>query len=228
MTDHNAVPTVITGDYIDAAWLNQYIKDNFNAIFQGLAAVGSMAYAIDANTVGELVKPLVDSYLKNTSAGALSWVPATDVGLPTGATIPFAGSSAPTGYLVCDGSAVNRTTYAALFAVIGTTWGVGDGSTTFNLPDLRGRAVIGVGTGTGLTARALAALVGEENHVLTAAENGPHSHTYSARLSNQNTTGGAQAAAFTSTTTPDTSTSGSGTPHNNMQPSAAMNYIIKT
>jgi microcystin-dependent protein len=52
--------------------------------------------------------------------------------------------SAPTGYLLCDGSAVSRTTYAALFAVVGTTFGVGDGSTTFTLPDYRGRTPIGV------------------------------------------------------------------------------------
>lgn len=51
----------------------------------------------------------------------------------------FAGTSAPTGWLLCDGTAVSRTTYAALFAVISTVYGVGDGSTTFNLPDGRGR-----------------------------------------------------------------------------------------
>ena len=63
----------------------------------------------------------------------------------------FAGATPPSGWLICDGSAVSRTTYATLFAAIGTTWGTGDGSTTFNLPDLRGRAPIGAGTGSGLT-----------------------------------------------------------------------------
>lgn len=57
------------------------------------------------------------------------------VSAPTGAVMAFAGSSAPEGWLVCDGSAVSRTTYADLFAVIGTTYGSGDGSTTFNLPN---------------------------------------------------------------------------------------------
>ena len=75
----------------------------------------------------------------------------------------FAGSTAPTGWLMCDGSAVSRTTYATLFSVIGTTWGSGDGSTTFNLPDLRGRAPVGAGTGSGLTARSLAAKGGSQN-----------------------------------------------------------------
>ena len=59
----------------------------------------------------------------------------------------FAGDTPPTGWLICDGSAVSRTTYATLFAAIGTKWGTGDGSTTFNLPDFRGRAPIGVTSG---------------------------------------------------------------------------------
>ena len=63
--------------------------------------------------------------------------------MPTGAVLPYAGSSAPTGFLLCDGSAVSRTTYANLFAVIGTTYGAGDGSTTFNLPNFKGRVGVG-------------------------------------------------------------------------------------
>src|SRR5688572_13618888 len=63
--------------------------------------------------------------------------------LPVGTVFPYAGGSAPDGYLLCDGSAVSRTTYAALFTAIGGNYGAGDGSTTFNLPDLRGRVVAG-------------------------------------------------------------------------------------
>jgi len=59
--------------------------------------------------------------------------------MPTGVVLPFAGLSAPSGWLACDGTAISRTTYATLFAAISTSYGVGDGSTTFNLPDLRGR-----------------------------------------------------------------------------------------
>lgn len=62
---------------------------------------------------------------------------------PVGAVMAFARSTAPTGWLKCNGAAVSRTTYAALFSAIGTTWGNGDGSTTFNLPDLRGEFVRG-------------------------------------------------------------------------------------
>ncbi len=72
---------------------------------------------------------------------------------PVGTVLPFAGSSTPLGYLPCDGSAVSRVTYADLFASIGTTFGIGDGSTTFNVPDLRGRVAMGDGQGSGLTNR---------------------------------------------------------------------------
>lgn len=67
---------------------------------------------------------------------------------PSGSISSYAGSSIPTGYLDCDGSAVSRTTYADLFTAISTTWGIGDGSTTFNLPDLRNAHLRGVGTST--------------------------------------------------------------------------------
>lgn len=64
-------------------------------------------------------------------------------GVNTGLIVPWSAASTPTGFLDCDGAAVSRTTYAALFAVISTTYGVGDGSTTFNLPDLTDRTIVG-------------------------------------------------------------------------------------
>lgn len=66
--------------------------------------------------------------------------------LPTGSIIPFAGSNIPAGYLLCNGVAVSRTSYAGLFGVISTLYGTGDGTTTFNLPDLRDRFLEGAGT----------------------------------------------------------------------------------
>ncbi len=59
--------------------------------------------------------------------------------MPTGVILPYGASNAPNGWLLCDGSAISRTTFANLFAIVGTSFGTGDGSTTFNLPDLRGR-----------------------------------------------------------------------------------------
>jgi microcystin-dependent protein len=101
---------------------------------------------------------------------------------PTGGVVDFAGPVAqiPTGWLLCDGSAYSRTTYATLYTALGgagSVWGQGDGSTTFNVPDLRGVVTIGQGTGVGkLTPRALGATGGEENHTLTPAELAAHAH----------------------------------------------------
>lgn len=81
--------------------------------------------------------------------------------VPVGTIIMHGASTAPIGLLDCDGAAVSRTTYADLFAVIGTTWGIGDGATTFNLPDLRGEFVRGWDDGRGIdTGRAFASSQG--------------------------------------------------------------------
>lgn len=90
---------------------------------------------------------------------------------PAGIIMPFAGTVAPQGYLFCDGSAVSRTTYATLFGVIGTTFGAGDGSSTFNLPDLSGRVPLGVSQ-----AHALGSTGGSETVTLTESELPAHVH----------------------------------------------------
>ena len=80
-----------------------------------------------------------------TSTGsAIAWAPA---GVPAGSMMQYAGAAAPSGWLLCNGAAVSRATYAALFAVVGTAYGVGDGSTTFNLPNMAGRYAIGINSG---------------------------------------------------------------------------------
>ena len=72
----------------------------------------------------------------------------SDPVMPAGVILLYGGTSAPTGWLLCDGSAVSRTSYAALFAVIGTSFGIGDGSTTFNLPNFTNRFPYGASAGT--------------------------------------------------------------------------------
>ena len=98
-------------------------------------------------------------------------------GSPVGTIISYSSITLPAGWLLADGSAVSRTTYSALFAVTGTSFGVGNGTTTFNLPDCRSRFILGNGKSGTLTNRVFATSGGEEAHALTSAENGPHTHT---------------------------------------------------
>ena len=147
---------------------------------------------------------------------------------PTGTMMPFAASTVPSGWLLCDGSAVSRSTYAALFALIGTSYGVGNGSTTFNLPDLRGRAPIGAGQGNGLTNRALAATGGEETHLLSTAEMPAHAHKVRwATAAGGSASQYAPGSGLGGTDYEIDANEGGGGAHNNMQPWLALNYIIK-
>jgi microcystin-dependent protein len=103
--------------------------------------------------------------------------------VPAGLIFPYAGISTPTGYLFCDGAPLSRTTYARLYSAIGTLWGAGDGTTTFNLPDLRGMFLRGTGTnGSGTSAGAVGPAVGGYvadtylNHTHDVTDPG-HTHT---------------------------------------------------
>lgn len=109
---------------------------------------------------------------------------------------PVTAGSEEAGWLLCDGRAVSRSIYATLFAKIGTTYGAGDGGTTFNLPDARGRSLIGTGQGSGLSARTLAQKGGAEVHTLAVGEMPSHSH------------GGQTGTGYTGTETVDHSHSG--------------------
>ncbi len=139
----------------------------------------------------------------------------------------YAGTAAPFGYLMCDGSAISRATYADLFAAIGTGFGVGDGSTTFNIPNRKGRTGIGAGTGAGLTARALGAIGGAETHVLDASEMPIHHHQEQGVQIIGGSQGTGPNPSLTIAQTKNTGDAGGGAAHNNMQPFIVMNYIIK-
>jgi microcystin-dependent protein len=213
--------------------------------------VGSVAKKVGGY---DFYTSLIDNNLNNPlptfgSNAYWQWVNAPSI--PTGAIREYGGASSPIGWLLCDGSAVSRNTYANLFNSIGTTWGAGDGSTTFNLPDFRGRASIGAGQGSGLTNRVLAQTLGEEGHALSVSELPAHSHTvtdpghfnqYNIYISGagdgtagfpntpcSSTDAGATPYDIGNSTTGITlANAGSGTAHNNMQPSIVFNKIIKT
>lgn len=147
--------------------------------------------------------------------------------MPTGAVLPYAGYVAPSGWALCDGAAISRSAYPYLFGVIATTYGSGDGSTTFNVPDLRGRMIVGMGSGSGLSARSLGQKGGEENHTLSVAEMPTHSHDALMRQPG-GSSGGDAAPHTTGTATPGVNASTGGSqPHNNMPPYIVINYIIK-
>lgn len=146
--------------------------------------------------------------------------------VPTGGIVEFAGSTAPNGWLICDGSAVSRETYADLFTLISTTYGTGDGSTTFNLPDYRGR--VGVGKSSDTEFDTLGETGGEKTHTLTVNEMPAHNHDFRYTF---------KAASGTSEWVGNNvnyneignviGNKGGDQPHNNLQPYIVTNYIIK-
>ena len=101
--------------------------------------------------------------------------PQANILAPPGSVMAYMGTTAPTGWLLCDGSAILRTQYAALFAVLGTASGAGDGSTTFNLPDMRGVFLRGVDGGRGMDQDGVNRTVGSYQADMFAA----HSHSFS-------------------------------------------------
>lgn len=149
--------------------------------------------------------------------------------LPIGTVIPFAGNTVPSDWMVCDGSAISRTIYSTLFGVIGTSFGEGDGETTFNIPDLQGKVAVGVDS-EDTDFDTLGETGGEKTHTLSVSEIPAHSHTPTS--GNFCTTGSgaknnlvASGSAYAQTST--TANTGGGQAHNNLQPYQVVNYIIK-
>jgi microcystin-dependent protein len=164
--------------------------------------------------------------------------------MPVGVVVPFAGSTAPAGWLLCFGQAVSRITYAGLFLTISTTYGSGDGSTTFNLPDLRGRVVAGeddmggtaasrlTAAGSGITGTTLGASGGTETHTLTTAQIPSHRHDLqrsnaAAQYVYPDASPVYRVQADTGATLTSTQNTGGGGAHQNTQPTIILNYIIK-
>ena len=148
--------------------------------------------------------------------------------LPIGSMVPFGSINVPAGWLVCDGSEVSRTTYSELFAVIGTSYGAGDGSTTFNLPNKKGRNSVGLDT-SDTDFNTIGKTGGEKTHTLTIEEMPEHNH-YGSPLGTNNMSTNYQAGdnvylgvGYNGST----SNTGGNQPHNNVQPFEVDQWIIK-
>ena len=176
------------------------------------AKISALSALTGANvTVSTDLFAIVDTSASETKKILVSEV--LQLFMPTGVILDYGTSTTvPTGFLLCDGSAVSRTTYSGLFACVSTTWGVGDTSTTFNVLSLARRLTVGSGGVSTVTlGNTVGATGGSETHTLTEAE---IPGTY-----NLNVNGGSQFTVPTNDTAD---------PHNNVQPSAVVQKIIKT
>lgn len=260
----NSAPSWSTSTWPATTTINELLYSSANNVVGQITTADNSVLATNASGVPSFTDSLpgavqVSVNSLNSGTGASSstfwrgdgmWESISAGEVPTGSIIDYAGTGSPTGYLLCDGSAVSRATYSALFTAISTTWGVGDGSTTFNLPDLRRSVTVGSGgTGTAVLGNAVGDTGGEEAHAQTLSELASHSHTFSGSastvydgLSNNpisyvggGTTGsliahnsGNISFPLYTTATGTIGSSGSGTAANVIQPSAIVQKFIKT
>lgn len=175
---------------------------------------------------------------KSDADNDVEWVNQTGGGsatgdtLPVGSIMPYPKATAPENWLICDGSAISRTDYSELFNAIGTTFGEGDGSTTFNLPNIKGRTIVGLDTDD-TDFNTIGKTLGEKTHTLTVAEMPEHNHKQSLDGGNSGNSGNAAyswsvpANQYLYTGDDLAGKTGGSQPHNNIQPSFVAAYIIK-
>jgi microcystin-dependent protein len=252
---------VVTNTVISSTWANTTLTDLATAMTGSVAADGQTPMTGNLNlssnkiinvvdptaaqdaatkayvdTVGFTVAPSTAGNVL-TSNGTI-WTSASTSTVLTGSMQMWPTATAPTGYLLCAGAAVSRVTYATLYALIGTTYGIGDGSTTFNLPDLRGRMALGVSTSYALasTGGSADAVVVSHTHAATVTDAG-HLHSitgsnvaggFAAGSNGYQNTGTTNSATATTGITVSNATAGVSGTGANLPPYLAINFIIKT
>lgn len=228
-----------------------YVKGNGSTV-AGVTTIPIADGGTGQTTVNAALNALLPTQAGNsgktltTDGTNASW--GATAGIPTGVVMPWTGTAAmvPAGWLLCDGSAVSRTTYAALWthaqAVDALPFGDGNGTTTFNVPDFRGRVIVGLDNMGGTSANRITAswadtlgdFGGAQNHTLTTTEMPSHTHDIQVNTGLAGTAfplaqaGVAGLANNTQTPQGRAIAAGGGGSHNNIQPSIALNYVIKT
>lgn len=187
------------------------------------------------NNLGDISDDVAS--LKNSTAALAASIAQIQLSsIPTGGIILWPSASVPTGFFALDGSAINRTTYAVLFGLFGTTFGAGNGTTTFNLPNMQRRVAVGVGGSSGPNlSNTIGSTGGEETHTLVTSEMPSHTHVQQFENTSMVNGGGGgssvlgRAVASAPETNPAviTQATGGGGAHNVLQPSIILNYIIK-
>ena len=206
------------------------------------ASYASSDFLVTQKAVYDYINYRVEVFLKDTIQNLSVKLDKLNI---VGMIAAFGTATLPDGWLKCNGAAVSRTTYAVLFASIGVSFGGSDGSTTFNLPDLQGRAPIGAGAGSGLTERTIGTKLGAETHTLTESQMPSHRHFYAlAEIDDGNGSGltsGVQQRGLYSdagnrqiNSVEDTGTNGlfstatgGGASHPTMPPSLVVKYYIR-
>jgi microcystin-dependent protein len=217
----------VSTDAVNLSQITQITTDIATLTTNGIVRSGAVTFTGN-QSLGGFKLTSVGTPTAGTDAANKTYVDNTVT--PTGFIGMWGTGTAPTGWLLCDGSAVSRTTYAALFALYGTTYGVGDATTTFNLP-------LNVGTGApnnttpaggvSLTARALGQWYGEEKHVQTIAELAAHTHMVNGFVGGGGSTFSDGSGNYWYQD-PLTTSTGNSTPFNVADPKLVINFIVKT
>lgn len=245
MTDYVKSTNFTSKDSLSTGNPLKLIKGaEFDTEFNSIAtAIASKADLASPTFTGTPAVPTASTGTNSTQIASTAFVQsAVGSAVLTGEIKMWGTATAPSGYLLCNGAAVSRATYAALYALIGTTYGSGDGSTTFNLPNFTDRMPIGGGNlyANGATGGSKDAVVVSHSHTATVTDPG-HSHTFNYNNSSsggiQSANGTANGTSNTSTNAVSTATTGisvsnsttgvSGT-NANLPPYLAIRFIIKT
>ncbi len=236
INDINGTATTTINDGID---LTGGVPTNGVIGFDGTASQIPDGYEVTTDPFGVVIN---NSYnTSNSEVYSCDYINSNAGGSsPTGSITIYAGATAPTGYLICDGTAISRNTYADLFNVIGTSYGTGDDLTTFNLPNLKGKVVVGLDSNDS-DFDTLGETGGEKTHTLTRKELPAASlkildptYSWQVHIAGINTNSGNSYPGITGKKADPTDAQklktealGSGQAHNNMQPYIVLNYIIK-